>query len=108
MSVFLRKIGWFIIDYAMNGAVDILSRLNLFHLESVQDLHERMNRIFQIISPLRSVTSLLLLFRARSQLLSQAAQVIKKMDEIMDERFLQRFVQKIVTVFQKLVVKRIK
>ena len=89
----------------MNCAVHALLRFDFFDIEPMENFHERMNGVLQVITPLRDTITLAL--HRGSQLLGEPAEVVKKKNEIVNERLLERFVQKIVAIFQELLVQRI-
>src|ERR1700726_3668574 len=103
--ILLRKIRRLVTDHAMNRAVHALLRFDFFDVETMENFHERMNGVLQVITPLRDTITLAL--RRGSQLLGEPAEVVKKKNEIVNERLLERFVQEIVPIFQELLVQRI-
>src|SRR6267378_440187 len=107
-TILFRKIRWFIVDHAMTCAIDAFPRLNLLYVESVQDFDQRMNGVFQIITPLRNAAALPLLLRDGGELFAQSVEMVEEIDQIMDERFLERFVQKIVAILEQFGMKRVK
>src|SRR4029077_20599539 len=103
--ILFRKIRRLITDHAMNRAVHTLQRFDFFDVETMENLHERMNGVLQVITPLSD--SITLALHRGSQLLGEPAKVVKKKNEIVNERLLERFVQEIIAIFQKLLVQRI-
>src|ERR1700688_841259 len=74
--ILFRKIRRLITDHAMNRAVHTLQRFDFFDVETMENLHERMNGVLQVITPLRD--SITLALHRGSQLLGEPAKVIKK------------------------------
>src|ERR671934_1555912 len=80
-SIFFRVIGRLKTDNAMNRPINPLLGLDFLHFESVQNLDERMDRIFQIIAPLDEVAAFAFLLRRTGELFAQTVQVIEEQDE---------------------------
>src|SRR3954468_3591479 len=59
-AIVLRIVGWLIADYAMNRSIDHLFRLDLFDVEAMQNLDQRMNGVFEVVAPLRNVPASIL------------------------------------------------
>ena len=88
-AVLFGKIGRLVADDTMKCPIYMLLRFNLFHLEPVQDLHQRVNGILQVVAPWREVTTLVFLVGGVSQLLGETGEIVEEHDEVMNERLLQ-------------------
>src|SRR5262245_12855096 len=70
----------------------------------MKDFDQRVNGVFQILTPLSYLTRLLLFLRAGPKLTGQTGQIIEQMNQIVNERFLKRFMHKIIAIFQEFIV----
>src|SRR5262249_46188908 len=91
----------------MVGEVNPFARLNFANVKTMKDFDERMDRIFEIIAPLRNAAAFSLFLRRGRKLFAQPVEMIVEINQIVNERLLERFVQKIVAILQQFGVKRI-
>src|SRR3984893_14171032 len=107
-AVLFREICRLETDHAVQRAIDRLLWFDLFHIESMQDLHQRMECVLQIVAPLCRMSAAFRIDGSGvAQLFGESGQIVKQKYEIVNEGFLERLMQEVVAIFQKLIVQRV-
>src|SRR5215468_11238635 len=106
-AVLFRKIGRLVTEHAVVGQIDSFARFDLIDLEAMKNLDQRVDRVLQIVPPLRNATARTLFISGHRNLFAKSVQMIVEINEIVNEWLLQRFVQEIVAIFEQLGMKRV-